>query len=155
MDCFVALGANIGDVQKTLRDAAHRIEKLAHNFQLSKLYWTEPVSSIPQPKFLNACCRFQCTLSLRELFFALREIERDLGKVPKPRESPRPIDLDLLFYGEEIHFESDLILPHPRWHERLFVVEPLCDIAPLLPFGIDAQKLLEKLHDRYLRPLCH
>jgi len=156
MDCFVALGGNIGNVKKNLEEAACRIAHLPgiSAFRLSSFYLTKPFYPTPQPDFLNACCRFECTLSPHRLFSSLQEIERALGKPSKPRDHPRIVDLDLLFFGEESIFEKDLIIPHPRWHERLFVVRPLSDIVRFLPFGIDVHKLLEALNDRDLRTVC-
>ena len=154
VDCFIALGGNIGPVVQTLREAARQLSNLGHSFQMSRFYWTEPLSPIPQPRFLNACCRFACTLSPYALLSSLQGIERALGKRPKAREEPRPIDLDLLFYGESILFGPELIVPHPRWHERLFVVRPLADLVDVLPFGIEVQKLAERLDDHCLWTLC-
>lgn len=144
MKCFVALGGNIGDVHSSIAQAVSLLKKLVENFQLSPLYRTTAVSPIPQPHYINAVCSFQCTLSPLQLFYSLQAIERKIGKIPKPKNAPRLIDLDLLFYGEKILFTKDLILPHPRWHERLFVVAPLADLTQTLPYGIDVKELIEK-----------
>ncbi|MCH9611463.1 MAG: 2-amino-4-hydroxy-6-hydroxymethyldihydropteridine pyrophosphokinase [Chlamydiales bacterium] len=155
MNCFVALGANLGNPAATLDLACNLLSSFVSNMQVSKFYWTKPISPIPQDKFLNGCCSFSCTLSPFELLCSLQEIERKLGKVPKGRDEPRPIDLDLLFCDEALIFHPELVLPHPRWHERLFVVRPLADITKKLPFDINIQPLLERLDDPSLWTLCH
>ncbi len=141
MQCFVALGGNIGNVEASLKAALKELAAFP-NFAHSKVYSTSPVSTIEQADFLNMCCRFECALSPFELLSFLQQIETKLGKTPKVRDAPRKIDLDLLFCGEELIFEEGLVLPHPRWHERLFVLAPLADIVKTLPFGIDVQQFL-------------
>ena len=147
MTCFVALGGNVGDVSSRFEKVCEILRGFTSLFEMSPVYRTRPVSAVPQEDFLNACCRFQCNLSVFELFSALGEIERLLGKVSKGRDDPRPIDLDLLFFGEQVVFEHNLIVPHPRWHERMFVVRPLADLTKQLPFGIEVEPLLERLNE--------
>ncbi len=98
----------------------------------SKFHETKPISNLDkpldQPNFINAVCRFECALSLYELFSFLEEVERKLGKKPKAKNAPRLIDLDLIFYGETVHRSSKLTVPHPRWKERTFVLKPLAEV---------------------------
>ncbi|MCH9609683.1 MAG: 2-amino-4-hydroxy-6-hydroxymethyldihydropteridine pyrophosphokinase [Chlamydiales bacterium] len=128
--CFVALGANLGSPEMTLKKAIALIE--AHpkifSFVCSTFHQTKPVSEIEQPDFINAVCRFECTLSPIALFSYLEEIEKKLGKVKKPKNAPRMIDLDLIFYGDLISKSRDLTIPHPRWKERTFVIRPLAEL---------------------------
>jgi 2-amino-4-hydroxy-6-hydroxymethyldihydropteridine diphosphokinase len=151
--CFVALGANLGNPQKNIKRAFAEISKLDRisNFKRSKIYLTSPVSDITQPDYLNAVCVFETPLAIKKLWLCLNEIEAKLGKMPLnlERNGPRLIDLDLLFYGEKVNFQKDLIVPHPRWHERRFVLEPLKDLESShpLPFEICVKKLLENFRD--------
>lgn len=130
IDCYVALGANLGLPKHTLTQALEMLKAHPAIFSLkcSKFYETKPVSDLQQPNFLNAVCRFKCTLSLLELFSLLEEIEQKLGKVPKPKNAPRIIDLDLIFYGDTVYRSAKLTVPHPRWKERIFVLQPLADV---------------------------
>ena len=96
---------------------------------VSRVRETEPVGLLDQPCFLNAAARLQTTLPARELLDELLAVERELGRTRDgPRWGPRTIDLDLLLYGDEAIEEPGLTVPHPRMHERRFVLEPLADL---------------------------
>jgi 2-amino-4-hydroxy-6-hydroxymethyldihydropteridine diphosphokinase len=137
IDCYVGMGGNQEGTLGALRHAVAHLkqEKGIKQLTLSRLYHTRPVSPIKQPFYLNAACRFQTSLSLSALWQLLQRLERAAGKTPKPKESPRLIDLDLLFYGSLISVTKELVIPHPRWHERLFVLAPLADVTHTLPVG--------------------
>src|SRR5262249_9763271 len=99
--------------------------------QISSIYETEPVGGPPdQPDFLNAVVEVETDLSPEELLDELQAIERELGRVRGERHGPRTLDLDLLLYGNVVQDQPGLTLPHPRMHERGFVLEPLAEIAP-------------------------
>ena len=101
--------------------------------ELSQLRETEPVGVVDQPPFLNGAVALDTTLSPRELLDVLLDIERELGRVRDgERWGPRTIDLDLLVYGDEVVDEPGLRVPHPRLHERRFVLEPLAELEPEL-----------------------
>jgi 2-amino-4-hydroxy-6-hydroxymethyldihydropteridine diphosphokinase len=129
-DVFVALGSNLGDSRALLNLALKAIQSLPSTSDLkaSSLYLSKALSSIPQPDFLNAVCSFKTTLEPLELLTALQEIELKLGKVAKPKEAPRLIDLDILFFGDLEMRTERLEIPHPRWMERLFVLCPLSEL---------------------------
>lgn len=97
---------------------------------VSSLYRTEPVGYLAQDWFLNAAALIRTELSPPELLACLLDIERALGRVRTVRNGPRIIDLDILLWDDLIVREDDLVIPHPRLHERLFVLEPLAEIAP-------------------------
>lgn len=101
---FVALGGNIGNAHATLKAAAHEIARHPQilNVSLSRFYLTSPVSSIPQPDFVNAVSLIETTMDLRTFFGFLQTIETQFGKIPKVKDAPRPIDLDILFFGEKL-----------------------------------------------------
>ena len=130
---YVGLGSNLGDRQGYLDRAIQALQDHAdlEVTQISSYYETEPIGGPPgQPDFLNAVIEVRTDLSPEELLDALREIERDLGRVRRERFGPRTIDLDLLLYGNQVLNLPDLVVPHPRMRERGFVLEPLAEIAP-------------------------
>lgn len=124
-------------------------------FKVSFFYETSPVSDIPQSDYLNAVCCFKTGLNPQSLFAALKDIEISLGKETKPKNAPRVIDIDLLFFGFESYQEEDLEIPHPRWQERLFVIVPLLDLisAITVPGKGKSEEVidLKKLRDSIVR----
>ncbi|HEV8051094.1 MAG TPA: 2-amino-4-hydroxy-6-hydroxymethyldihydropteridine diphosphokinase [Parachlamydiaceae bacterium] len=128
---YLGLGGNIGDSLSVLQHTLSLLTDLPdiQAVEASSFYVTTPVSDIPQADYLNAVCRFKTSLNIRQLLVLLQEIEKSQGKVSKPTNAPRIIDIDILFFGTESHSAPDLEIPHPRWHERLFVVIPLLDLA--------------------------
>jgi 2-amino-4-hydroxy-6-hydroxymethyldihydropteridine diphosphokinase len=151
IDTYIAFGGNFKDTLQTMRQAALMLQcmKGVKNFISSSIYQTSAVSPIPQEDYLNAVCRFQTTLSVRELWSNVQDIECTLGKVSKKKDQPRLIDLDLLFYGDLKMKTDDLILPHPRWNQRLFVLTPLADVTERVPTGLEVQKILEAFQNTH------
>lgn len=132
---YVALGANLGTREATLRRAVALLDRREDTtiVALSQLRETDPIGYLDQPRFLNGVVALDTDLVPRDLLAVLLEIERELGRVRnRVRNRPRPIDLDLLLYDEETIDEPELTVPHPRLHERRFVLEPLADIEPEL-----------------------
>ncbi len=124
---YVGLGANLGDREGTIRRAA----ELLGTARLSTIRETEPWGYADQPRFLNAVAELDTDLTPRALLDRLLEVETALGRTREgPRYGPRAIDLDLLLHGEEKVDEPGLTVPHQRLHERLFVLEPLAELAP-------------------------
>jgi len=124
---YVGLGSNLGGREETILAAADRLGP----HRLSSIRETEPWGYADQPMFLNAVAELDTALTPRELLDRLLEIERELGRTRTgPRYGPRTIDLDLLLYGEAVVDEPGLAVPHPRLHERLFVLEPLSELDP-------------------------
>jgi len=135
MRAYVGLGANLGDRSAMLRAALEQLdaEPGVRVVAVSTVRETEPVGYLDQPQFLNAAAAIDTDLPPRELLDRLLGIERRLGRTREgPRFGPRTIDLDLLLYGEERVDEPGLAVPHPRLHERLFVLEPLSDLDATL-----------------------
>ncbi|HSL65113.1 MAG TPA: 2-amino-4-hydroxy-6-hydroxymethyldihydropteridine diphosphokinase [Gaiellaceae bacterium] len=149
---YVGLGANLGDREESVRRAlgllaAHReIEVVS----VSSLRETDPVGYLEQPRFLNGAVALETSLEPRALLDALLAVERRLGRVrgDGPRFGPRPIDLDLLLYEDVVLDEPGLVLPHPRLHERSFVLEPLAELEPglVVPGRGPVEMLLAALH---------
>ncbi|MDQ6656026.1 MAG: 2-amino-4-hydroxy-6-hydroxymethyldihydropteridine diphosphokinase [Verrucomicrobiota bacterium] len=131
----IALGSNLGDRLANLRAAREQITALS-SLQLpifsSAVYETEPIACEPHaPQFLNAVVEIGYAASARELLAALRQIEAALGRpAAHARNTSRTLDLDLLYFDDLRISEPELQLPHPRMHERLFVLQPLSDVRP-------------------------
>lgn len=129
---FVALGSNIDGPERQLARAFVALAHLPATCVLrrSSLYRTPPWGDLDQPDFINAVAELETALAPLELLDALLEIERAAGRVRVRRWGPRVLDLDLLLYGSECINMPQLQLPHPRMHERAFVMLPLAEIAP-------------------------
>jgi 2-amino-4-hydroxy-6-hydroxymethyldihydropteridine diphosphokinase len=128
---YLGLGGNLADPAWTIRSAAAKLSEHPdiRDLRLSRLFRTKPVSAIPQPPFLNAVCSFLTSLPLERLWDLIQKIEKDLGKIPKGKEEPRKIDIDILFYGIHRYNQYGLQIPHPLWRQRLFVLKPLRDLT--------------------------
>ena len=124
---YVAVGANLGDREATIRAA---LAALPDVVAVSELRETAPVGVVDQPPFLNGAAALETELSPRELLDVLLEVERRLGRERRERWGPRTIDLDLLLHGDDVVDEPGLTVPHPRLHERRFALEPLLDLDP-------------------------
>jgi 2-amino-4-hydroxy-6-hydroxymethyldihydropteridine diphosphokinase len=148
VDCYIGLGGNFSQTLYAMRCAVKFFKKNKNIscVAASRLYLTKAVSNIEQADYLNAVCRFNTTLSVGALLRYLSYFETILGKKSKPKNAPRLIDLDLLFYGDLISIISNWIVPHPRWHERLFVLAPLADVTDAIPIdgGIAIHDILSK-----------
>ncbi len=129
---YIGLGSNMGDksgnILKSL-DLLGQFKKIKV-VKRSSLYETEPVGYEDQDWFVNAVAELETELSPRELLDALMKIEQDMGRKREIKWGPRTIDLDILLYDQLCLNEPDLIIPHPRMHERSFVLVPLAEIAP-------------------------
>ena len=129
VDSIFMLGANLGDRAATLERALDLLRLECTSLTRSALYETPPWGDSDQPAFLNVAARGATHLAPLVLLRRCKEIERQLGRVPERRWGPRAIDVDLLSYGRISLTTPDLTLPHPRLHERAFVLVPLCEIA--------------------------
>jgi 2-amino-4-hydroxy-6-hydroxymethyldihydropteridine diphosphokinase len=148
---YVGLGGNLGDREHTLRSAVSALgaEDGIEVVSVSTLRETEPVGVGEQPPFLNGAVALETTLAARELLDQLLAVERHFGRVRVLGEhGPRTLDLDLLLYGEEEIDEPGLAVPHPRLHERRFVLEPLLELAPglVVPGRGRVEALLAGVH---------
>lgn len=130
---FLSLGSNLGDRGENLQKALADIEdKIGKVIATSSFYVTEPVGFESENDFLNAVCEVRTKLQPSEILEISQSIEKDMGRSEKSENKvylDRIIDIDLLLYDDEILKSPDLILPHPHLHERLFVLQPLAEIA--------------------------
>ena len=134
-EAFIGLGANLEDPVLQVRRALSELDAIGRTRVLaaSSLYRSAPVGYADQPDFINAVARLRTGLSPHELLDALHVIENRHGRLRSMRNAARTLDLDLLLYGRLVVHEEDLTLPHPRMHERAFVLLPLAEIAPDAP----------------------
>ncbi|HKH72022.1 MAG TPA: 2-amino-4-hydroxy-6-hydroxymethyldihydropteridine diphosphokinase [Vicinamibacterales bacterium] len=127
----IALGSNLGDRDGYLRSAIAALQPAIKNLRVSTFHDTAPVGVGAQPTFLNATAVGETSLSARALLDTLLTVEREFGRERPFSGAPRTLDLDLILYGDAIIDEApSLIVPHPRFRERRFVLEPLAEIAP-------------------------
>ena len=130
---FIGIGSNEGDRLSNISQAARAMSRLPQTrlVQMATIIETEPVGGPPQDLYLNTVVELDTTLRPHELLAALQAIERKLGRGPSTeRWGPRPMDLDILLYEGQVIQEERLSIPHPRMHERRFVLEPLAQLAP-------------------------
>ena len=127
---FIALGTNLGDRESNLQSAIEALQKTVHLIAESNIYETAPYGYTDQADFLNQVIKVETHIAPNELLSLLKLLEKQLGREPTFRDGPRKIDLDILFYNDEVLEQPNLQIPHPRLHERAFVLVPLADIAP-------------------------
>ena len=156
---FLGVGSNLGDRSAHLSRARELVSRTKgiRFLRSSAVHETDPVGEAgpPQGKFLNAVWEIDCDLSAEDLFARLLGIEKELGRVRSVRFAPRTLDLDLLFYGECVSESPELTLPHPRLHERLFVLEPLAELAPGWVHPVKRKSiraLLEAMYETHPQP---
>jgi 2-amino-4-hydroxy-6-hydroxymethyldihydropteridine diphosphokinase len=150
--CFVGIGSNMG---RPAAQCAEAMEKMhaADDIRVvrrSSLYRSEPVGDLQQDWFVNAVVEIRTVLQPGELLQALLAIERMMGRHREARWGPRIIDLDLLLYGQQVIEGPDIVIPHPAFHKRRFVLVPFYEIAPYVihpAFGVSIHGLLDRLED--------
>jgi 2-amino-4-hydroxy-6-hydroxymethyldihydropteridine diphosphokinase len=135
----IGLGSNLGDRLNHLRFGVRRLRTVLEGLRCSGVYETAPEGVTDQPAFLNACCTGRTRLSARQLLAELKDAERAAGRRPRARDGPRELDLDVLLYADSVIEELGLVVPHPRFRERAFVLVPLAEIAAdwVVPGGPD------------------
>lgn len=147
-EVIIALGSNLGDRAANLRRAIRELSRFVSVQRESRAHRTAPVYMTRQPDFLNMAIVGETRLPPRALLKALKRIEYRLGRRPALRYGPRPVDLDIIYYGRQILRLPDLIIPHSRLAERRFVLEPVAEIAPDWRHpatGLTAKELLAAL----------
>ncbi len=154
----LALGSNIGDRMAALQAARKGLADYMTITAASPIYETAPIYVTDQPLFLNAALIGETKLGPLTLLRAVKDLENDLGRQPTFHYGPRAIDIDIIFYGDEVINLPELILPHPRIAEREFVLRPLADIAPDWrhpQIGLTVEKMLGLLPDQSAKKLIN
>jgi 2-amino-4-hydroxy-6-hydroxymethyldihydropteridine diphosphokinase len=139
---YVGIGSNLEDPRAQVLSAFGELDRLPHTrvVKRSSLYRTAPVGHADQPDFINAVAQLETGLPAERLLAELQEVERRHGRQRSFPNAPRTLDLDLLLFGDARLSSPSLTVPHPRMHERAFVLKPLLEIASDLPFGLDQCK---------------
>ena len=140
---YLGLGSNLGNRQDNLDRALDFLSQRLRVGKISSVYDTEPLYNINQPRFLNLVCQAYTTLAPMELLTLAKGIESKLGRIFSKSNAPRPIDIDILFYGSQVIETPELVIPHPRLAERAFVLVPLVEIAPDLVHPVNGKTVKE------------
>jgi len=150
---FVGIGSNLGNPVEACCEALGRVDRIPgiRLLRCSSLYRTSPLGPQDQPAFINAVAEIRTSLPPTRLLHALKGIEHSMGRSETEKWGPRVIDLDILFYGQEVLQEEGLVIPHPELHRRAFVLVPLGELASYLihpAFGVSISGLMERLSDK-------
>lgn len=127
---YLSLGSNVGDRERHLRDAIHRLGAHGHVLSVSSFYETEPVEVTEQAWFLNCAAALESNQTPAQLMAHILTIEKALGRERVQKKGPRTIDIDILLAGDAIVDTPELTIPHPAMAQRRFVLQPLAEIAP-------------------------
>ncbi len=143
MEVYLSLGSNLGDRRANLKKALRLLGECLEIARVSSVYDTEPVGVGEQPRFLNLVCRVNTDIGPMQLLSLIKGIESSMGRDLSLRNSPRIIDIDIIFYGDTIIESPELIIPHSRMRERAFVLVPFAEIAPEVVHPLSGERIDE------------
>jgi dihydroneopterin aldolase / 2-amino-4-hydroxy-6-hydroxymethyldihydropteridine diphosphokinase len=147
-EVYLSLGSNLGNPQENLSKAISKIQKKGITIQAqSSFIRTAPYGYREQPDFLNCVIKISTDLCPRELLETILSIEMEMGRVREEKWEPRIIDIDIIFYDNLVMDSENLVIPHPDLHNRLFVLEPLSEIAPNLIHPVLKKTTLQLLEE--------
>jgi 2-amino-4-hydroxy-6-hydroxymethyldihydropteridine diphosphokinase len=145
---YLGLGSNVGDREAQLQEALGKLEAPDLRLQrVSSVYETEPIGLREQAWFLNLAAEFRTDLFPKQLLHRIQRVERELGRKRVVLNGPRTIDIDILLYGNAVINAGELTVPHPRYRERRFVLEPLAELNPSLRDPVTGRSVAELLRD--------
>ena len=142
---YLGLGSNLGDRQGNLDKALDYLSQRMPVADVSSVYDTSPLENPDQPRFLNMVCQVTTRLKATELLMLAKGIERKLGRLPGKPNSPRPIDIDILLYDEQVINTPELTIPHPTLSHRAFVLVPLAELSPSLAHPVHRPNIADLL----------
>lgn len=142
---YIAAGSNLGDKEETLKEAIYKIDKRKDCVvtKVSNFYTTDPVGYEDQDQFVNCVFEINTLQTPSELMDTLLEVEKDFKRERIIRWGPRTLDLDIIFYDDIISYDEHILIPHPRAHERQFVMKPMCDINPYYVHPIYRKRVMD------------
>lgn len=142
---YIAAGSNLGDKEETLKEAIDKIDKRKDCVvtKVSNFYTTDPVGYEDQDQFVNCVFEINTLQTPSELMDTLLEVEKDFKRERIIRWGPRTLDLDIIFYNDIISYDEHILIPHPRAHERQFVMKPMCDINPYYVHPIYIKRVMD------------
>lgn len=142
---YIAAGSNLGDKEETLKEAIYIIDKRKDCVvtKVSNFYTTDPVGYEDQDQFVNCVFEINTLQTPSELMDTLLEVEKDFKRESIIRWGPRTLDLDIIFYNDIISYDEHILIPHPRAHERQFVMKPMCDINPYYVHPIYRKRVMD------------
>lgn len=142
---YIAAGSNLGDKEETLKEAIDKIDKRKDCVvtKVSNFYTTDPVGYEDQDQFVNCVFEIDTLQTPSELMNTLLEVEKDFKRERIIRWGPRTLDLDIIFYNDIISYDEHILIPHPRAHERQFVMKPMCDINPYYVHPIYRKRVMD------------
>lgn len=142
---YIAAGSNLGDKEETLKEAIDKIDKRKDCVvtKVSNFYTTDPVGYEDQDQFVNCVFEINTLQTPSELMDTLLEVEKDFKRERIIRWGPRTLDLDIIFYNDIISYDEHILIPHPRAHERQFVMKPMCDINPYYVHPIYRKRVMD------------
>jgi 2-amino-4-hydroxy-6-hydroxymethyldihydropteridine diphosphokinase len=143
---YLGLGSNLGNKEEQIKTAITCIAEICTIKTVSSLYLTEPVGLSDQDWFLNCVVEIETDTDPPKLLSSLKSIERKLGRKKTIKNGPRSIDIDILFYGDQVIQTKNLIIPHPLLQERLFVLQPMMDLNPCFEHPV-LHKTIQKLYE--------